>query len=157
MKPVEGWQENLATLSHQHAQPGPIRLEDFPILEGILSLLGNEFADDARRLYAPRNGSRNWKSGINWAIKDSLKQLGPLKQAIQEFTKNGRSLCLSRFQLQQCVRFAIRGSLQVKNTARRQAKHFTIRLGCLDLTGHQCALRPRQMHVRRGENPWSSN
>jgi hypothetical protein len=52
MKPLEDWQEDLVRLSQQLAQPEPIRLEDLPILEDILSLLDNEFADDLRRLYA---------------------------------------------------------------------------------------------------------
>lgn len=52
MKPLEDWQEDLTRLSQQLAQPGLIRLEDLPILEDILSLLDNEFADDLRRLYA---------------------------------------------------------------------------------------------------------
>jgi hypothetical protein len=52
MKALEDWQEDLAKLSAQLASPEPIKLEDLPILEDILSLLDNEFADDLRRLYA---------------------------------------------------------------------------------------------------------
>jgi hypothetical protein len=52
IKPLQDWQEDLAKLSQQLAQPGAVRLEDLPILEEILSLLDSEFADDLRRLYA---------------------------------------------------------------------------------------------------------
>ena len=52
IKPLEDWKEDLTELSKQLAKPEPTRLEDLPILEDILSLLDNEFADDLRRLYA---------------------------------------------------------------------------------------------------------
>lgn len=52
MKALEDWQEDLTKLSEQLSRPEPIKLEDLPILEDILSLLDNEFADDLRRLYA---------------------------------------------------------------------------------------------------------
>lgn len=52
MKSLQDWREDLAELSKQLAKPGPVKLEDLPILEEILSLLDNEFADDLRRLYS---------------------------------------------------------------------------------------------------------
>ncbi len=52
MKALEDWQEDLTILSEQLSRPEPIKLEDLPILEDILSLLDNEFANDLRRLYA---------------------------------------------------------------------------------------------------------
>jgi hypothetical protein len=52
MKALQDWEEDLVKLSAQLARREPIKLEDLPILEDILSLLDNEFADDLRRLYA---------------------------------------------------------------------------------------------------------
>lgn len=52
MKSLQDWKEDLAELSRQLAKTDPVKLEDLPILEDILSLLDNDFADDLRRLYA---------------------------------------------------------------------------------------------------------
>ena len=52
MKSLQDWKEDLAELSKQLAKSDAVKLEDLPILEDILSLLDNDFADDLRRLYA---------------------------------------------------------------------------------------------------------
>lgn len=52
MKPLDDWYDDLASLSTQLAEPGPMRAENLPILEQVLSLLDVEFADDLKRLYA---------------------------------------------------------------------------------------------------------
>jgi len=52
IKSLQDWKEDLAELSGQLAKTEPVKLEDLPILEDILSLLDNDLADDLRRLYA---------------------------------------------------------------------------------------------------------
>jgi hypothetical protein len=52
IKSLQDWKEDLAELSRQLAKTGPVKLEDLPILEDVLSLLDDDFADDLRRLYA---------------------------------------------------------------------------------------------------------
>lgn len=52
VKPLQDWQQDLASLHSQLTKPGPIPVEDLPILEEILSLLDTEFVDDLKRLYA---------------------------------------------------------------------------------------------------------
>ena len=52
IKPLEDWHEDLANLSNQLSKSEPVKVEDLPVLEQVLSLLDAEFTDDLKRLYA---------------------------------------------------------------------------------------------------------
>ena len=51
MKPVQDWLDDLSSLSVQLCSGQKVKLEDLPILEEVLSLLDDDFAQDLRRLY----------------------------------------------------------------------------------------------------------